>query len=183
MAQQVQNTRYPHQGTNAYSAADAAEKSAFVRAAISAAPGQWVWDLGANTGHFARVAAEHAAQVLAVDADALAVERLYRSLRRPANILPLIGSVTDRSPGLGWRWGERVPLARRGTPDLTLCLALIHHVVIAGNIRRLLLNKDDQYRDYEQAHFESTLATHFRIVARIPLRDGTRVLYHGVRRA
>jgi hypothetical protein len=119
--------------------------------------------------------------------------------------------VTDPSPGLGWRGEERVPLARRGTPDLTLCLALIHHVVIAGNIplaefvnwiaglggdvviefvskqdamvRRLLLNKDDQYSDYEQAHFESTLGTHFRIVARKPLRDGTRVLYHGVRRA
>jgi hypothetical protein len=200
-----------YQGTNTYSAADAAEKSAFVRTATTTAPRQWVWDLGANTGHFARVAAEHAAQVLAVDADALAVERLYRSLRRPANILPLIGSVTDPSPGLGWRGEERVPLARRGTPDLTLCLALIHHVVIAGNIplaefvdwiaglggdvviefvskqdamvRRLLLNKDDQYSDYEQAHFESTLATHFRIVARKPLQDGTRVLYHGVRRA
>ncbi len=90
-------------------------------------------------------------------------------------------------------------------------VALIHHVVIAGNIprvefvnsiaglgggvviefvskqdamvRRLLLSKDDQYTDYEQAHFEPTLATHFCIVARKPLRDGTRVLYHGVRRA
>ena len=43
-------------------------------------------------------------------------------------------SVTDPSPDLGWRGLERARPERRGTPDLALSLALIHHVVITGNV-------------------------------------------------
>ena len=43
-------------------------------------------------------------------------------------------SVTDPSPDLGWRGRERASLERRGTPDLTLCLAVVHHVCITGNV-------------------------------------------------
>ena len=42
--------------------------------------------------------------------------------------------ITDPSPNLGWRGLERVTHERRGTPDLPLCLAVIHHVVITGNV-------------------------------------------------
>ena len=50
------------------------------------------------------------------------------------DILPLVMSLTDPSPDLGWRGLERARLERRGTPDLALALALIHHVVITGNV-------------------------------------------------
>ena len=43
-------------------------------------------------------------------------------------------SVTDPSPDLGWRGRERASLERRGTPELALCLALVHHVCITGNV-------------------------------------------------
>src|SRR3712207_3852145 len=43
-------------------------------------------------------------------------------------------SVTDPSPDLGWRGRERVSLERRGTPELALCLAVVHHVCITGNV-------------------------------------------------
>ena len=43
-------------------------------------------------------------------------------------------SVTDPSPDLGWRGRERASLERRGTPELTLCLAVVHHVCITGNV-------------------------------------------------
>ena len=43
-------------------------------------------------------------------------------------------SVTDPSPNLGWRGRERASLERRGTPDLTLCLAVVHHVCVTGNV-------------------------------------------------
>ena len=42
--------------------------------------------------------------------------------------------VVDPSPGLGWRGLERQPLAERGRPDLTICLAVVHHVSISGNV-------------------------------------------------
>ena len=43
--------------------------------------------------------------VVAVDADHLAIEHLYRALKAEpgSKILPLVGNLTDPSPGLGWR--------------------------------------------------------------------------------
>ena len=101
-----------------------------------AGPGGLVWDLGCNDGTYSRVAAEHAATVVAVDADHATVDGLYRALRDEGrtDILPLVMSVTDPSPDLGWRGLERARPERRGTPDLVLALALIHHVVITGNV-------------------------------------------------
>ena len=64
------------------------------------------------------------------------MDRLYRTLReeKQEKILPLTLNIVDPPPGLGWRGAERRPLPERGRPDLTLCLALIHHVSIAGNV-------------------------------------------------
>jgi hypothetical protein len=115
-----------------YTAADAATKRSFV--ATAAAQRRWrlVWDLGANTGTYTRIAAEHADYALALDADHLAVERLYRALAAEGErrILPLVYDVLDPSPGLGWRGRERRPLEGRGEPDLVLALALLHHLAI-----------------------------------------------------
>ena len=73
---------------------------------------------------------------MAFDADHATVDALYRALRdeRREDILPLVMSVTDPSPDLGWRGRERASLERRGTPDLALCLAVVHHVCITGNV-------------------------------------------------
>ena len=118
---------------NSYTAADAERKDAFVRSVIG---GALVWDLGANNGRHARIAAESGAYVLAIDADPGPVELLYRELRAEGEerILPLTVDVTDPPPGLGWRNAERRTLLERGGPDLVLALALVHHVTIAGNV-------------------------------------------------
>jgi len=143
-----------------------------------------------------------------MDADYVAVDRLYRALKneRVRNILPLVFNVTDPSPGLGWRNLERKRLDERGRPDLVLALALIHHVVIDGNIPMgeflgwlhalggdlviefvtredpmvvgLLRNKEDHYADYHQEVFERELAARFTILRQQPLGSGTRVMYH-----
>jgi len=121
-----------------YSDADEARKDAFVRAAVAQAPQplRRVWDLGANTGRYARIAAEHADCVLAIDSDQAAVELLYRELReeRSARIVPLVVDLAAPSPALGWRGRERMPLERRGQPSLTLALAVVHHLSIAANV-------------------------------------------------
>lgn len=132
---------------------------------------------------------------------------LYRSLRPAdqASILPLVIDITDPSPNLGWRGLERKALVERGRPDLVLCLALLHHLVIGANIplgevvdwlaslggsllvefvskqdpmaRGLLRNKPDQYAEYEQPTFERLLSRRFDVVSREPLAGETRVLY------
>ncbi len=121
--------------TNTYSDEEAARKAEFVRQAAARHKGL-VWDLGCNDGAYSRVAAEHADTVVAVDADHATVDGLYRALRDEGrtDVLPLVMSITDPSPDVGWRGLERARLERRGTPDLALALALIHHVVITGNV-------------------------------------------------
>jgi hypothetical protein len=111
-------------------------KAAFVSETLSGSTQSTVWDLGANDGHFSRIAAETADQVLALDSDYAVLDDLFVSLQAdgPRNILPLVQDLADPSPGIGWRGTERPPLVERSTPDVVLCLAVIHHLVIGRNI-------------------------------------------------
>lgn len=121
---------------NTYTDEDAGRKQAFVGAAAAELKPELAWDMGCNDGAYARLVAEHAANVVAFDFDHETVEALYRSLREEGNakILPLVGNIADPSPGLGWRGLERRPLEDRGRPGLVLALALIHHVSITANV-------------------------------------------------
>ena len=97
-----------------------------------------VWDLGANTGRFARVAAATGATTVALDVDHGAVEAGYRSLvEEPpthGTVLPLRYDLANPSPGLGWDTSERMTLAERGPVDLVMALALVHHLAIGNNV-------------------------------------------------
>ena len=119
-----------------YGDADLTTKTEFVRDVAAALGPETVLDLGANDGWFSRVAAEHAGTVVAVDADALVVDRLYRSLRSEGNrtILPLYGDLLNPSPAQGWRTRERTTLLDRVDADLVLALALVHHLAISGTV-------------------------------------------------
>jgi precorrin-6B methylase 2 len=191
-----------------YDAADATRKRDFVARAAASRTWTLAWDIGCNVGVFSRAIAPHAKYVVAMDADHLAVDRLYQALKAEGvrNVLPLVVNVTDPSPNLGWRNLERKRLDERGKPGLILALALIHHVVIGGNIplaefvqwlrdlggdlviefvtredpmvKTLLRNKDERYEDYQQDVFERELAKRYQIVNREPLGSGTRVMYH-----
>jgi SAM-dependent methyltransferase len=194
--------------TTTYSDEDAERKAAFVAEAVASEQPRLVWDLGCNEGRHARIAAERAEYVLAVDADALVVDRLYDALKQEgtARILPLTMNLGDPSPGLGWRGVERRSLPERSRPDLALCLALVHHVSIGGNVpvaelldwlrsldaalviefptpddpmvRRLLARKrSHDHPDYRRDWFERCLEERFDLVRLEELSSGTRVLY------
>ena len=100
---------------------------------------------------------------------------------------------------------ERSDLQTRSQPDLVLCLALIHHVVITANIplaefidwlagltdklvieyvsrkddkvQTLLRNKEDKYKDYSRESIEANLKRHFDIRAQLDVNNGDRTLY------
>jgi precorrin-6B methylase 2 len=193
--------------THSYSDSDHSRKARFVREITASRHWHLVWDIGCNTGMFSSIAAENADYVIAMDADHLVIDRLYRSLKREGvkNILPLIVNIADASPDLGWRGRERKALTNRGKPSLTLCLALIHHIIIGANIplrefvqwlaslqaslviefitkddpmvKTLLRNKEDQYADYEIRHFENYLRDVFYVQRREVLESRTRILY------
>jgi hypothetical protein len=119
-----------------YAAADRERKAAFVREAAGRRRRRLAWDIGANDGDYARIAAEHCDCVVAMDADHPTVELLYRSLRTSGEqrIVPLVVDVCDPSPARGWRLRERAPLEDRGRPELALALALVHHLAITRNV-------------------------------------------------
>jgi hypothetical protein len=193
---------------NSYTDDETRQKVEFVAAAASTRRWQRVWDLGCNDGRFSDIASGHADQVVAVDGDEGVVEMLYRRLRedRRTDILPLTVNLTDPSPDRGWRGRERRTLEARGTPDLVLCLALIHHIAITGNVpipafldwlrsldaavvielplpgdvmvRRLLSAKrEGLHTDYTREHFEQSLRARFSVERTEELAGGTRVLY------
>lgn len=111
-----------------YSDDEHRRKAEFVRDAVSKERPDLCWDLGANTGQFSAIAAEHSERVISLDTDSLAVERHYQRLKEkgPNHILPLVYDIADPSPALGWRGLERPPLEGRDRPDLILALALVH---------------------------------------------------------
>jgi hypothetical protein len=124
--------------TNTYDAAMRTRKETFVGSACERlGGGALAWDWGANTGRFSRILARHFACVVAMDADAGAVDRLYLELRGTAGaraILPMVADLMNPPPAQGWRGVERQSLAARGRPDLAVYLALIHHVCLGQGV-------------------------------------------------
>ena len=192
---------------NTYDRADRDRKKQFVLDAARTQPRSCVWDLGCNTGEYSRAVSECAEHVVAVDGDHLAIERLYRALKAEQNttILPLVGDLTDPSPGLGWRHTERQTLDDRSRPDLILALALVHHLAIGQNlplpdltawfagfkadlviefvdpedamVERLLRNRDTVDFGYTRDRFEACLLEHFVLLGTERLQSGTRTMY------
>jgi len=165
-----------------------------------------IWDLGANTGEFSRIATEQGAMVYAFDIDPLCVEVNYQSCRREKRrILPLLLDLANPSPAIGWAHTERLSLAERGPVDTVMALALIHHLAITNNVpfehvsqffaqlckhliiefvpkndpqvKRLLVSRDDIFSEYDQAAFEATFQKRFEIIENQPIGEDGRVLY------
>jgi hypothetical protein len=197
-----------YDSTHSYDTAEAERKATFVRAAAATQRWRVAWDLGCNTGTYSRILAEHADCVVAMDGDPMAIEAFYQRAKaedRPAPVLPLVVNLADASPNQGWLGKERKALAERGRPELTLCLALVHHIVITANIpleefigwladlgtsvviefvgredemvKVLLANREDQYADYHEPNFRALLASRFDIEREEPLKDGKRRIF------
>jgi hypothetical protein len=194
--------------SHSYSDVSMRQKEDFVRQAAASQRPHLAWDLGCNIGNFTRIAGEYAEYVVAMDADHLSIERLYQNLKREGsrNVLPLVMNLTNISPNQGWGNCERQSLPARGKPDLTLCLALVHHMAISANVpissfiawlaglgtslviefvskedpmvKQLLLNKVDTYDDYNRPFFERCLNKSFQVQKSLELTGGTRYLYY-----
>ena len=190
-----------------YSARAVRAKEEAVGSLIGEVHPKTVWDLGANVGRFSRLASSRGIQTVAFDLDPSCVETAYRRTRTEADpdLLPLVLDLANPSPAIGWANEERSTLAERGPADLSLALALIHHLAIGNNVplprlarflaeisRRaivefvpkqdekvalLLRNRDDVFPDYTVEGFERAVTSVFEIERRLPIDDSARVLY------
>lgn len=199
-----------YESSNTYGADDVVTKKAFVDQVVAVARPDRVVDLGSNTGTYSEVAALHARHVISVDVDPEAIDRMYRRLGPRVPRTVLVADLADPSPGMGWGLRERSSLRRRIEAEFFLALALVHHLRIGRNVPldmvvaelaeaaaegvvewvdrgdpmvdRLLANRQDVFRDYGRASFESLLSVHFEVVGTADTHGGRRRLYHVRRR-
>ena len=166
-----------------------------------------VWDLGANTGAFSRIASAQGAYTVAFDGDATAVERHFLDCRKrqDPHVLPLVMDLANPSGGMGWCHAERLSLIERGPADLVLALGLVHHLRITNQVpftmvaecferfgRALVVefpsSADSQVRDmlarvpahaegYTREAFESAFADRFHVDAVHHIAGSERQLY------
>lgn len=112
-------------------------KKRLVQESIQQLSPRIIWDLGANTGIFSRIAAEiSGALVVSADFDPEAVEVNYQQARQEGNphVLPLVIDLTNPSPAIGWDNAEREAFYQRAPADVVLALALVHHLAIGNNV-------------------------------------------------
>jgi hypothetical protein len=194
-------------GETNYSPEAFREKKAIVSTFIDRVKPGRVWDLGANTGEFSRLASEKGIFTVAFDVDPDAVSQNYIRVRKEGdgNLLPLVMDLTNPSPGLGWAHSERESLMARGPVPLVLALALVHHMAISNNVplrkladffsqvceylviefvpksdsqvQRLLQSREDVFEDYSVTGFESAFQEFFSIIERKAVPDSERILY------
>lgn len=168
---------------------------------------QVIWDLGANTGYYSRLASQRGINVISFDADPTCVEINYKNIRENEEtyILPLLMDITNSSPSIGWRGLERSSLFQRNHPDLIMALAIIHHLAISTNIplesialsfaeladkliiefvpkeddkvQFLLLNREDIFSDYNQSGFENAFSKYYNTEQRVYSDCNQRVFY------
>ena len=190
-----------------YSDEGLAHKEELVAKVLADLAPRTVWDLGANTGRFSRIAAAAGASVVAWEMDPSAVELNYRQVRDGAeqSVLPLQVDLSNPTPAQGWGHTERESMADRGPADVALALALVHHIAIGNNVpldavaawfstlcrrlviewvpksdpmvQRLLSSRVDVFDEYTQEHFEAALAEHFTVERKEAVRASQRTLY------
>jgi hypothetical protein len=166
-----------------------------------------VWDFGANNGIYSRLASEKGIKVISFDLDPACVDLSYLLVKKnkAPNILPLFMDLLNVTPSIGWGGTERLSLYQRTRPDLIIALALIHHLAISANIplesiasnfsriadsliiefvskedekvQLLLLNRQDIFPNYTQAHFEKIFLLYYRIEEILPSEYSSRTFY------
>jgi ribosomal protein L11 methylase PrmA len=165
-----------------------------------------VWDLGANAGEFSRIFSSQGILTVAWDGDPAAVEHNFLQVAEngETHLLPLVQDFANPSPSIGWMSEERSSFFERGPADVTLALALIHHLVIGNSVPLemvaaffartshsliiefvdpedprvvQLLSTRSESHEYGQEAFEAAFQERFEILRQDPIRSSKRILY------
>ncbi len=182
-------------------------KQELVAEFLSQTQSSMVWDLGANTGQFSRIASQQEINTIAFDIDPGAVELNYQRVVKEGeqHMLPLILDLSNPSPGLGWSLDERESFLDRGPADTVLALALIHHLAIGNNVPlpqladffaricqwliiefvpksdpqvgKLLQVREDIFTDYTQERFVAEFKLNFDLLVEDTIKGSQRSLY------
>ena len=194
-----------------YEDQDHTDKRAFVTRALTRSRSSRVLDVGCNTGTYSLLAAELGAEVVAVDSDLQAVDRLCR--RAAKNVLPLCVDIAFPTPAIGWENREYPSFLSRcaGKFDTVMMLAVLHHLLLSSQIPldhiatlcnhlatrylimewvpptdtkyiEILRGREAIYSHITERAFRDAFASYFIIIDELTLANG-RILFHLQRRS
>jgi ribosomal protein L11 methylase PrmA len=125
---------YAHQ--NSYMADETERKRALIAEFAASVRPSMIWDIGCNTGDYAKVALEAGARyAVGFDFDQGALDAAFtRSQNEGLSFLPLFLDIANPTPSQGWAERERRSFSGRASADAILALALVHHLAIGRNI-------------------------------------------------
>jgi ribosomal protein L11 methylase PrmA len=180
--------------THTYASDEDTRKRRFMVEFINRVKPKTLWDLGCNTGEYAKVALDAGAgYVVGFDSDQGALDAAFaRSQAKNLDFLPLYLDAANPTPDQGWELGERKGLGKRADADAILALAFEHHLAIGRNVpidrlvdwitglaptgviefvhktdptvQRMLALREDIFDDYGEAQFVSALTSRARIL-------------------
>ena len=95
-----------------------------------------VLDLGANTGKFSFIAAEYAERVISLEGDENCVDVIEKQIKKNNinNVFTLVGNVAEPTITIGLLNEGTESIYKRCESELTLGLALTHHLHISNKI-------------------------------------------------
>jgi 2-polyprenyl-3-methyl-5-hydroxy-6-metoxy-1,4-benzoquinol methylase len=183
------------------------EKSQIINQLLSKIKVKTAIDLGANNGHFSKLLASNNITIVSSDIDPNCINQLYldNKQKNVTNIQPLIIDLAVPTPAIGWANQERESFWERCNFDLSLSLALIHHLAIGRNIsldqiadqfskisqyliiefvpksdpkvQILLENREDIFDEYTLEGFERIFQHYYTVIDKQPVTDTHRMLY------
>lgn len=141
-----------------------------------------------------------------IDSNAVDFNYLTLKTEAHKNILPLVIDLANPSPATGWNTEERESIFQRPKPDLILALALVHHLAIGLNVplsrvasffaqrsnkylliefvapedsqvKKLLVNRQDQFKTYNESNFRASFLEYFEIEAEHHITESHRTLF------
>jgi hypothetical protein len=199
--------------TFSYTDESVSAKEALVESFIRKAKPNCIWDIGANTGHFSRIASGQGIFTVSMDFDPGAVEINYQKVTEQGEelVLPLVIDLMNPTPSLGWQLRERESILDRSPVDAIMALALTHHLAIGNNlpfseiagffarlcqwlliefipkddiqVQRMLSVREDIFDLYQIDHFEEAFQAFFEIIEQTTLEGSSRVFYIMKKRA
>ena len=183
------------------------DKEATIRKWLEIIKPKSVLDLGANTGKFSFIAAEYAERVISLEGDENCVDEIEEKISiKNSNVFTLLGNVAKPSPTIGFLNSGTESIYKRGSSDVVLGLALVHHlhisnrlsfeqislifasftneylivefIPIADNkVKQLIKGKSINLISYNEDYFIKALSNWFVIKEAISLKDSGRRLF------
>lgn len=200
-----------YEKNNSYSDQETSAKTAFLERAIRESQPETVWDIGCNSGQFSEVCLNAGAKnAVGFDFDLKTVGMAFqRSKDKRLNLLTLHQDLANPSPAHGWNGTERKSLMSRANADMSIALALVHHLAIGRNIplayfaewltrlapegivefvpkndpmvQVLLKNREDIFPDYTLENFKLALKAFANIIRSDVITEDGRTLIHFIR--